>query len=509
MLLECLGKIHSNILSIDAEGKLALWAYSPALFEHQGWFRPLRTAVLDLRYLALTQLKVSPAYPLPPQTPHAELEAELQPMRRWREGRVEVQSFQPVRGVPGHHRKIEVQYQRRTTLKDPSKPASVTTSTNTTAAAAAAAAAHVKWSACNVSTSLLSSGVLDVHVTQDGEEVVLLMTYEGLLDDGSGNVNLALTELQRVEKTRLQQKDRVNKSSRSQQRQVSSRGEGGESGESSDEEEGGEEVGLDGDSVENQGSLDEVTDSESEDDDELAGVKAGGDGAEQQAVRSARRTTEDFTFWLRDREQQRESLQRLEKAEQQRDLQRALDRSGALRHMSTVVDHEKVDRGVIVAPCAVCMSCPPVSVMSCLVFCMSACLSWLLLYNFVLIFILAQVVWCRGKPHLEQTSRRRKRKSCRCCRDRGGRQSAPHHDVCRGGLLEPRDLDLPHAPGAVHPEAGGAGDGHTHWTRAEQDPDEGRVRADHRTDESVQPRDGGGGDQQSLARGAAKLTEVS
>jgi hypothetical protein len=309
VLLECLGKVNNNILSIDAEGKMALWAYTSDLFEGQGWFRPLRTAVLDLRYLTLTKLKVSPVHPLPPQTPHPDLEVLLQPMRRRKEGDEIVETFQPIRGVPNHPRKLEVQYHRHTAVNVPS-----TRSIDQL----------VYWTASNVTSSLLSSGVLDVKMTQDGEEVVLLMTYEGLLDDGSGNVNLALTELQRTETLRQRQEARMSRSFNKSSMTQSSFGESG------DYSAMGYDDQLDEDSLVDRASLDMVTDSE-------------GENEPVQGLETIRHTADDFGFWMRDRDEQRASLKSLDLEDAQKDLQKALEpKSSLARDISTIMDHEKV-----------------------------------------------------------------------------------------------------------------------------------------------------------------------
>jgi len=314
VLLECVGKVNPHILSIDAEGKVALWAYSPELFENQGWFRPLRTAVLDLRYLTLTKLKVSAIHPLPPQTPHQDLEPLLQLMRRRTERDEIVETFQPIRGVPGHPRKLEVQYQRHTAMNVP-----VSNSVDQL----------VYWSASNVTSSLLSSGVLDVKMTQDGEEVVLLMTYEGLLDDGSGNVNLALTELQRAESLRQQREARMSRTFNSTMSQPYS-----SFGESGDFSTMGYDDSLDEASLVDKAALDQldiVTDSEGED-----------EGGGQLNNVESRHIADDFEFWMRDRDEQRASLKSLDIENAQKDLKKVVEPQNSLaRDISTIIDHEK------------------------------------------------------------------------------------------------------------------------------------------------------------------------
>lgn len=324
VLLECLGKVKSKILSIDAEGRVAVWAYAPDMFEHQGWFRPLRTATLDLRYLSLTQLKESPKHPLPPQTPHEDILALLQPMRRRVEGGVMVETFQPVRGVPHHPHKLEVFYQRRTPLPPPTSPPLTLPS----------------WSASNVTTSLLSAGVLDVKLSPDGEEVVLLMTYEGSRVDGRGNVNLALHELQRTEEARQEQGDASDRNKRASRRDLSSQSsmpplpspEGGADEEGSlgslDSVTSLAEMSL--------SMLDSITDSEGEDEEEDA-------SEEEDRAGGVKRTADDFGFWMRDRELQRESLGSLALEEAGEELKGVLDEKPlAARRLSTILDHEKV-----------------------------------------------------------------------------------------------------------------------------------------------------------------------
>ena len=294
----------------------------------------------------LTKLKVSPACPLPPQSPHDEVEKLLQPMKRIKVGTDIVDMYQPVRRVPNHPSHLEVYYERRS--KESSDEAI--------------------WSAANVTTSLLSSGVLDAKMTPDGEEIVLLMTYEGLRDDGSGNVNLTLQNLDASDKLQRRQEKSLEKTTSSKTKRSKS-----VKGEKLNDHNGDIEVDiLDEDrllSLEEASlaQLDTVTDSEDENDNHSDDKNF----AKENVEMFVRRTASDFAFWMRDREDQNAAIRNLDRTEAQRELKGEIQsRAAVARHLSNVQGNEKVTKicpGVACLPVvmrnrfffsAICMDLP-------------------------------------------------------------------------------------------------------------------------------------------------------
>jgi hypothetical protein len=410
ILLQPLGKVHSRLLSVDAEGHVAIWAYSPDLFESQGWFRPLHTTCLDLRYLSLSSIKVSPACPSPPQTPHPALEAMLQPMRRREEEQhqgkrkegegeckgqrvVLVETFQPVRGVPNHPPSLEVQYERRSTPPSPhstdttsplstdtpdttdTPPDGTTITTTVIPQPTSSSSSSYKWSAINVRTTLLSAGVLDVQVTSDGDELVLLMTYEAVTDDGSGDENLALSELKRteterdVEKAQQQQQREIKRSSARNKKKKKGQGKSkvaeddaieheddndndNDNEENDDDEAGKEEEQDDAGDEASLSRLDTVTDSEGEEEEDDDEGRESALFCAEKVERTVHRTAAHFSFWQRDKEQQRAGLVGLEATEERRREREQegghdyghSERDKVLRRLSTVADSVEVGR---------------------------------------------------------------------------------------------------------------------------------------------------------------------